>query len=65
LAFYGREVSPKAILTGQVAAPLQAQTFLAAVRDAEKQSKKQSHLLDFEWKIDLTVQSSEISKRCG
>jgi lipid-binding SYLF domain-containing protein len=61
LAFYGREVSPKAILTGQVAAPPQAQTFLAAVRDAEKQTKKQSHLLNFEWKIDLTVQSSEIS----
>jgi lipid-binding SYLF domain-containing protein len=42
MACYGREVSPRAILTGQVSTPAPAETFLAAVRDAEKQSKRQS-----------------------
>jgi SH3 domain-containing YSC84-like protein 1 len=39
---YGRDWTPRAILTGKVRPPTEAESFLAAVRGAELQAKKQS-----------------------
>jgi SH3 domain-containing YSC84-like protein 1 len=41
-AVYGRNLTPREILTGKVRPPTEADSFLAAVRGAELQAKKQS-----------------------